>query len=50
MHASIAFPPPAWAEHHNPAATETANIAEQYQVIFNKSLAHETTFLKGLSR
>lgn len=44
------FPPPAWAEHDNPAATKTANIAEQYHVIFNKSLAHETTFLKDLSR
>lgn len=44
------FPPPAWAEHHNPAATKIANIAEQYHVIFNKSLAYETTFLKDLSR
>lgn len=50
MSASITFPPPAWAEHDNPAATKTANIAEQYHVIFNKSLAHETTFLKDLSR
>lgn len=50
MHASITFPPQPWVEHRDPAATRTANIAEQYHVIFSKSLAHETTFLKDLSR
>lgn len=45
MHASLTFPPPAGTECHNFAATKTANIAEQYHVIFSKLLAHETTFL-----
>lgn len=46
MRTSITFPPPDGTECHNPAATKTANIAEQYHVIFSKLLAHETTFLK----
>lgn len=51
VHLSVTFQPPAWAEHHNSNATESAKVEEKSSVIINKSLAHRVpNFLKDLSK